>query len=112
MRSRDALFGADYGLLPAARAGGSCGPGHRDPNARLRPEQFLPENIASVVIDVRVLLAREVANQYARVDTPRVEELVPDFRHENEFLVDREGDVALVEKVVNVRGQQQAVRAI
>src|SRR2546427_9387785 len=78
----------------------------------LRPEQLVPEYVASVIVKVGALLASEVANPYARIDTPRVEELVPDVGHENEFLVHRERDVALVEQVVDVRRQQQPVGAI
>ena len=56
-----------------------------------------------------VLLARELADANASIDSPGIKQLDPDLRHHYQLLIAREGDVALVEQMIDVRRQQQAV---
>ena len=48
----------------------------------------------------------------AGVDSPRVEERVPNLRNNHQLLAARERDVALVEQMIDVGGQQQTVGAV
>ena len=66
------------------------------------------EHVHSVIIQVSVLLPREVAHAHTRVDSPRIQKLVSDLRDDDQFLPVGERDVALVEEVIDVRRQQQA----
>ena len=63
-------------------------------------------------IQVGALLSRELANPYTRIDAPGVEKLVSDLWHDDELLARGERDVALVEQVVDVRREEQTVRAV
>jgi hypothetical protein len=65
-----------------------------------------------VVVQVGALFPRELANSDTGIDPPRIEQLVSDFGNDQQLLAAREGDVALVEQMVNVGRQQQPVRAV
>lgn len=69
----------------------------------LLPKKLVLEHVHTVVLEVRILFTRELADAYAGVDAPRVEELIPNLRDDDQLLIPRERDVALVEQVVDVR---------
>ena len=80
--------------------------------SRLPLKERVPEHVRTVVVQVGVLLRREVANAHAGVDSPCIQKLVSDLRDDDQFLAAGEGDVALIEQVIDVRRQQQAVGTI
>ena len=49
-------------------------------------KQIALEHVRPVVLEVGILLARELADAYAGVNTPRVEELVSNFWDNDQFL--------------------------
>lgn len=65
-----------------------------------------------MVVEVSVLLARELSNANAGIDSPRIEKLVPHLGNDDQFLAAGECDVALVKQVIDVRRQKQAVGSI
>ncbi len=67
------------------------------------------EHIDAVVFQVGALLPGELADAYPGVDAPRIQKLVPDFWDDDQFLAAGERKVALVEQVIDVRRQQQAI---
>ena len=75
-------------------------------------EERVLEHIHAVVVQIGVLLSREVANAHAGIDSPRIQKLVSDLRDDDQFLAAGEGEVALVEQVIDVRRQQQAVGTV
>ena len=79
---------------------------------RLHIEQLPLEHVRAVVVQVGVLLSRELANAHAGIDSPRIQKLVSDLGDDDQFLAAGEGDVALVEQMIDVRRQQQAVGAV
>jgi hypothetical protein len=60
-----------------------------------------------VVFQVGTLLPGELADTYPGVDAPRVQQLVSDLLHDDQFLVAGKCDIALVEQMIDVRRQQQ-----
>jgi hypothetical protein len=65
-----------------------------------------------VVVQVGVLFALEFANANAGIDSPRVEKLVADFWNDHQFLATGKRNVALVEEVIDMRRQEEAVGAV
>ena len=70
------------------------------------------EHVHPVIIQMGALLRREFANTHARVYSPRIKQLVSDLWDDEQFLVAGERDVALVEQMIDVRGQQQTIGAV
>ncbi len=62
------------------------------------------EYVGAVVVQVRALFTRELANSDTGIDAPRIEQLVSDLGNDQQLLVAREGDVALVEQMVDCAG--------
>ena len=56
-----------------------------------------------VTVGLGVLAPREFANTHARIYSPRIKQLVSDLWDNEQFLVARERDVALVEQMIDVR---------
>ena len=65
-----------------------------------------------MVFQVGALFPRELSNPNTGIDAPRIEQLVSNLGNNHQLLAAREGDVALVEQMVNVGRQQQPVRAV
>ena len=65
------------------------------------------EHVHSVVFEKGVLLARELADANACIDSPCIKQLVPDLWNDDQFLAARECDVAFVEQMIDVRRQEQ-----
>ena len=59
-----------------------------------------------------VLLARETADADTSIDPPRIEQLISDLGDDYQLLAAREGNVTLVEQMIDVRRQQQPIGAI
>jgi hypothetical protein len=60
------------------------------------------EYVDPVIVQVRVLLSRELPNADTGVDAPRVKELISHFRHDDQPLVIGEGDIPFVEQVIDM----------
>ena len=60
------------------------------------------EHVGTVVVEVGALFTRELTNANARMDAPRIEELVSDLGNDDQLLIARKSDVPLVEQVINV----------
>jgi hypothetical protein len=52
----------------------------------LLPEERVLEYVHAVVFEVCVLLSGELTHAYAGVDTPRIQQLVPDLRDNDQLL--------------------------
>ena len=78
----------------------------------LSAQKVVPEDTGAVIVEVRVLFARELPDAHARVNPPRVQQLVPDLRHDDQGLITGERDIALVEEVIDVRRKKQPVRTV
>lgn len=63
------------------------------------------ENVGAVVVQVGVLLPRKLADADASIVAPCIEQLVSDLRNNDQLLAAREGDVAFVEQMIDVRRQ-------
>src|SRR6185436_10265475 len=75
-------------------------------------EQRALEHIYSVVVQIRTLLSREFADSYTSVDSPRVHQLVFDLWNNYQLLTPGEGDVALVEQMIDVWREKQSVGTV
>jgi hypothetical protein len=69
-------------------------PYRRRTRANLLPKERALEHVRAVIVQVRVLLPREVTDADAVVDTPSVEKLVFDLRDDDLFLACRSGRIA------------------
>jgi hypothetical protein len=70
------------------------------------------EHVGTVVVQVGVLVRWKISDSDSRIDSPSVEKLFSDLRNDNEFLVVREGNVAFIEEMIDVRRQEQPVRTV
>lgn len=77
------------------------GPGPQVDEGLLFEKRAL-EHVRAVVVQVGVLLPGELADSHAGVNAPGVEQLVSDFRNDDQFLTSGKRDVALIEEVVDV----------
>lgn len=58
------------------------------------------------------MLSRELTDANAGIDAPGVEKLVPNLWNDHQFLAAGKRNVALVEEVIDVRRQEEAVGAV
>lgn len=65
-----------------------------------------------MIVQISVLLSRELADANAGIDSPGIEKVVPDLGNDHQFLAAGKRDVALVEEVIDMRRQEEAVGSV